>query len=498
MKRMIAIFLLAAACASAELKDADNENKGVLKGRAPAGTTTAEQSQIDSLLGEDWYGVYFNKQKAGYARESFEKRADGHYVVEQDAHFQMSMAGVRQDMHINTRRVYTPDGALLEVDSSIETPSEKSRFLGVVEADALKFTRFLGGQETVERLPRPAETLQDAVKHGLWVLRSPAVGDGMDFSLFEPMYSKEVTGVSFVQEIEERVLNGVPTKVYKIQSNIDVMGLSTVTYVTAQGAVLEDVIADNMVLRLEPAEIAKRVDYSNDVIVSNAAMLDKPLKDPRGRQTLALKVFAPLGDDHIFNDNRQTFTPGEGYFNFESRRRDLKTLPKTTIPVTDPAYAEWLAAGDYVQSDHPVVVAKAKEILAGETDALKAAEKLSEWVYGNMKSTFSARLTNTLEVLEHLEGDCTEHSVLFVGLARAAGIPAQTVAGLIYVESSHPGFYFHQWARIWIGDWIEVDPTFNQVGVDATHIKLSEGDLLEQTKLLPLIGQIKVELAGPE
>src|SRR5690606_4996156 len=102
----------------------------------------------------------------------------------------------------------------------------------------------------------------------------------------------------------------------------------------------------------------------------------------------------------------------------------------------------------------------------------------------------SARLTNALEVLENLQGDCTEHSILFIALARAAGLPAREVAGLIYVEGDRPGFYFHQWATVWVGKWIDVDPTFDQPLADVTHIKLAEGDLLNQAKLIPIIGQI--------
>jgi transglutaminase-like putative cysteine protease len=115
-------------------------------------------------------------------------------------------------------------------------------------------------------------------------------------------------------------------------------------------------------------------------------------------------------------------------------------------------------------------------------------------VYNNVRTTFSAQLSNALEVLDHMEGDCTEHSVLFIGLARAAGIPAREVAGLIYVESARPGFYFHQWATVWVGKWIDVDPTFNQPLADVTHIKLAEGDLFHQAKLIPIIGQIQVQV----
>jgi hypothetical protein len=105
-------------------------------------------------------------------------------------------------------------------------------------------------------------------------------------------------------------------------------------------------------------------------------------------------------------------------------------------------------------------------------------------------------LTNSLEVLENLEGDCTEHSVLFIGLARAAGLPAREVAGLIYVDGIQPGFYFHQWAKVWIGKWIDVDPTFNQPLADVTHIKLAEGDLLSQAQLLPVVGQLDIEVVA--
>jgi transglutaminase-like putative cysteine protease len=93
-----------------------------------------------------------------------------------------------------------------------------------------------------------------------------------------------------------------------------------------------------------------------------------------------------------------------------------------------------------------------------------------------------------------MEGDCTEHSVLFVGLARAAGLPAREVAGLVYVGGKDYGFYFHQWAKVWLGEWVQVDPTFDQFAVDATHIKLVEGDLYEQLRLLPVIGSTTVEL----
>ena len=181
---------------------------------------------------------------------------------------------------------------------------------------------------------------------------------------------------------------------------------------------------------------------------------------------------------------------------FAGTRYHLEGYQAAKLPVTEPSVQEWMKSTVLVQSDDPRLKAKAREIVGDEKDTFAVSTKLCEWVYANVRITYSARLSNALEVLEHPEGDCTEHSILFVGLARAAGLPAREVAGLIYVADSKPAFYFHQWAKVWIGKWIDVDPTFNQPLADPTHIKLAEGDLFEQAKLIPTIGQIRIEVAG--
>lgn len=460
---------------------------GLALGAAPA-------NHFDALVGEDWYGVYMNGEKAGYARTELSKAAGGGYEVSEDIRFLISMGGVRQDMHITTLRAYAADGKLLRLESHIDSYGDKTDFVGVVQGDNLKLRSTVGGATKEEILPAPKETLDDAVKYSAWILDDPALGDSLDFSVFEPMYGKEISALSYLTEVQSRVLNGVSTKVYKIETTMELIGLKSTSYVAEDGTVLEDVIAGNMTMRLEPEEVAKDVDYSNDVIVSNAAMLKSPISEPRTRENLRLKITGPLDADHLISEDRQKFIPQEGYFVFESKLTDVDSFPHPQLPVTEPTVEEWLKPTTYVQSADPKVVAKAREIIGDETDSWEAAQKICKWVDDNMQSKYSARLTNTLEVLSSLEGDCTEHSILFVGLARAAGIPAREVAGLVYVDGAgQQGFYFHQWAKVWVGKWVDVDPAFGQVQADVTHIKLGVGDLTEQAKLLPLIGQLEIQ-----
>jgi transglutaminase-like putative cysteine protease len=115
-------------------------------------------------------------------------------------------------------------------------------------------------------------------------------------------------------------------------------------------------------------------------------------------------------------------------------------------------------------------------VVGDEADALKKARKLQSWVYRALKKSYSDNADTALQVLENRAGDCTEHALLFVALARAAGLPAREVGGLAFVSGTKPMFGWHAWAEVHDGhQWVTVDPTWGQVFVDATHVKMSEG-----------------------
>ncbi len=49
------------------------------------------------------------------------------------------------------------------------------------------------------------------------------------------------------------------------------------------------------------------------------------------------------------------------------------------------------------------------------------------------------------------------------------------------------------------GLWLPVDPTFGQVGVDATHLKLLEGEsTAELMPLVDIVGRIKAKILALE
>jgi transglutaminase-like putative cysteine protease len=113
-------------------------------------------------------------------------------------------------------------------------------------------------------------------------------------------------------------------------------------------------------------------------------------------------------------------------------------------------------------------------------------------VYGRLKKAYGVSHDRASEVLRAGQGDCTEHSLLFLALARAAGIPCRGVHGLVYAryDDQVPALYWHAWVEVKSGnEWIALDPTFGQPVADPTHVALGRGT---QVDTIGLIGGLQV------
>ncbi len=172
------------------------------------------------------------------------------------------------------------------------------------------------------------------------------------------------------------------------------------------------------------------------------------------------------------------------------RERPPQLRARYRLPAPDTALAAFLRPEPLIQSTNPRIEAQARLILQRERDAAKAAELLTHWVSDHVKPEIATSIPSALQVLERRRGDCNEHTVLFVALARASGLPARPVAGLVYLGGR---FYYHAWPEVYLGDWVAVDPTFDQFPADAAHLRLAVGSLARQVELVRVIGTLKVE-----
>jgi len=163
------------------------------------------------------------------------------------------------------------------------------------------------------------------------------------------------------------------------------------------------------------------------------------------------------------------------------------------LPSQDTALAGWLAPEPLIQSHDPRIAAQGRLIIGRERSPGRVAELLTHWVARSLQRATSIEPSapSAVKVLETRRGDCNEAATLFVALARGAGLPARTVAGLIYLNGR---FYYHAWAEVFLSAWTAVDPTFDQLPADASRLPIVTGGLARQVELVPLIGRLQLEV----
>ncbi len=166
-------------------------------------------------------------------------------------------------------------------------------------------------------------------------------------------------------------------------------------------------------------------------------------------------------------------------------------------------------ATSYVNIDDPEIRRLAKDAAGDEKEPLKLVRRLRAFVSEHVDSKdLSIGFATASEVARSRQGDCSEHAVLMAALARACGLPARGVSGVVFAPrfaGRSNVLVWHMWAQVWVGDrWVDADPALEQDDLDATHIAMglvpfSDAGLAEMAMpIWNLIGRIKVEVVEVE
>ena len=188
----------------------------------------------------------------------------------------------------------------------------------------------------------------------------------------------------------------------------------------------------------------------------------------------------------------------------QTLRGDTLVVRKERWQGLDPGYRlpyprmdlrEALQPEPLIQSADPRIVQLAEELTARSAswaqNPRRVAEELTMGVHNMLEKKITFSVPSAVQVLETRQGDCNEHTVLYVALARALGLPARTAVGLVFVNGA---FFYHAWPEVWLGEWVAVDPTFGQFPADASHIRFVVGSLAQQVELVRLIGRLNIDV----
>jgi hypothetical protein len=278
-----------------------------------------------------------------------------------------------------------------------------------------------------------------------------------------------------------------------------VEGMETLSWIDSNGAILRQETMFGWTMEACDAKdalngVREGGGLDGDMLTSLAVPISGPVDRLPTARAVTLRLDGGTFAREHLESQRQSVLSITG--TVAEIRVQAETFPTTEVGQdTLTNLSPWLAATPFVQSDDPRMIAKARGITAGTANPRQAALAIYEWVFTKVDKKPTVSLPSALDVLLRPEGDCNEHTYLFVGLARAAGIPAKIRVGLTVNNGL---FYYHAWPSVYLGRWVDMDPTLGQPAVGADHVSLFEGELSEQMKLMGMLGRLKVEVINVE
>ncbi|HYE75802.1 MAG TPA: transglutaminase domain-containing protein, partial [Blastocatellia bacterium] len=230
-------------------------------------------------------------------------------------------------------------------------------------------------------------------------------------------------------------------------------------------------------------------DVANAIIAPKGLNLYRPTRTELLRLRVKAKqpdVIARVREDlSKFGWNRIE-SSDQSTLVFSTSARRIPEEQTIKLPVTGKEFAEYLRPTARILSNAPEIVKLAKEIVGEDKDGRSVVRKLGEWTHKNL--TWKRVNSDTIDTIASREADCYEHSELFVALARSQGLPARVVTGAAYGDGSFGG---HAWVEVYLGKWVEVDPTWGLMEhVDATHLRFADDAFFNYA----MLNQLEVEI----
>lgn len=450
---------------------------------------------------ETWMGIYFGQAKVGYASYRIDKAAykgKSGYKLESTSVTHLLLLGEEVGQDVNSTAYlndkFEPLEETFKMSSSGHTTTITARFgpneiTAEVESEGKKSTKKIP-------IPKDSKIVGDSTYFSGMNLK---VGDKLDIKYFNPL-SLSLDDVHLeVLRQEELKLGNEIFSAFVIKSQTALGDMTC--WQDSNGELLKVVALMGITMVREPKDVAMSTPDAgtytppSDLAVATSAPTTTEIPYPRQVRHMKITLSGLTDKALIINDTRQKVMPVESekpVAQYEITARQYQPLGAASLPISKPELEKYLSDGPYVQPTDPEIVSAAKQIVGGEKNSYKAASMIRAWIHAEMQSKSDIGiLRSSVDVLHAKTGVCRDYAILYTALARAAGIPTKLVAGLVFWKG---GFYYHAWAESYIGEWIPMDATLPTDLVDATHIKLAEGDATAMFDMIKIMGTLKAEI----
>jgi len=447
---------------------------------------------------EYWTGIVFNGAKIGFSHLSLAP-SDAQYEVRSEASFVLHFLGLEKKFRFKSADRVDSNLTLRRFEYDYHIDGNDLKLAGEVENDTLRVRIITAKNTSDQTLPLAGPVYSTSILPLYPLLHGLEIGREYRYTVYdgETQVLAEVTQTVLAYETS-KLFSG---PAYKIETRMH--GHKTTTWVAANGLPqLEMALNGVLISALETEKQAKRylalASLNKQDVLLDFSMVrpDRPIPNARKLDYLKIEIegieqrLAPptdAGQRCEWANNvatceiRRVLLPPAITETYDTAQRQHYLRPTVTAPTFDPR-----------------IRAQAQQIAGDTKEPVEIINKLVAWIQANIQRS-PVDVFSALDVLETKKAECQGHAYLYTSFARALGIPTRVVNGLAYSEELQ-GFLYHSWNESLIGgSWLSVDPTFGQVGVDATHIKLIEGE--SSAELMPLVdvvGRIKARVIASD
>jgi hypothetical protein len=460
---------------------------GILK----TGETDYQENHVLNSQGrwdrEFWMNIFQKGEKIGYVHRQFSKTREGYRVLE-SVFMQINTMGMVQEIRFKTDANLHPELTLASFDFELQSSLFQFKAKGILKNKILSIIAGTPGSEQKVDLPFKKDIyisigmLETLLSEGL------EAGKTKTFDVFDPILMAERPVKISILSQEVIPVMGRQEKARKV--SIDFMGASQSAWIGKDGEVLRE--EGLFGIRLERAtreEALQKIALLPNMDFVEIASIPANVTIDNIDRLKELKIRLEGEDESVLfiDGGRQSFQEKVLTIRKES---SPNLLPRKSNEEFIKREKRHLESTPFIQSDHPEIQAKVREIVSPDDPSVVKARKLLTWVHKNIQKRPVLSVPNALETLRNRVGDCNEHAVLFTALARAAGIPTEVEVGLVYQKDR---FYYHAWNVLYLGSWMTADSVMEQLPADVTHIRFMRG-MEGQVDLIGIIGKIRLEI----
>jgi len=436
---------------------------------------------------DTWMNILQKDTKIGYVHRQF-TRSDEGYRFRESILMQVNTMGMAQEVRVLSSGDLHPDLTLASFN--MELISGLFRFKARGSQDGKKLTLIMGTPPSEEKVEIPLqEKLYPAAGiHEAVLQENLKTGQRKLFSVFDPLtLSHRPFEVTVLGE-EPVTVMGREEKTRKV--SLDFMGTRQYAWIGEDGGIVkEEGFLGIRLVKVSREEALKGGSgaLSEDLTDIAAIPANVPIEKAEDLQMLRLRIDGVKGKDLYIHGGRQSL---KGAI-LTVRKESMENLPDRILQYPPSLDGRtYLESTPFIQARDPIIKAQVRAILLPRDTLPVKAEKLVSWVYKNIRKRPVLSLPNALETLKNLMGDCNEHAVLLAALARAADIPADVEAGIVYQNGR---FYYHAWNVLYLDRWITADATLGQMPADVTHIRFVRGSE-RQGDIIGLIGNLRLKI----